>query len=334
VRYAEKKKTMKYKLFILAFLYNFGWSSAQVEISKDSANGIFLNGIWALDWRFDDKLCALGGDDKVLRIYSTENMDLYKAYSFKEMIRSISWHPSKKNTLAITTWGDNNGILKIENNEFIALSELPYGARAVDWNFNGELLAAADNVGLIKIWNKEGKLLREITKQDKNSYFSINWHPLKNQILVSGDDIRIVDTAGSTLKVINHREEHTGVLAVRWHPSGSFFVSGDYGHRNEGKETLLQFWNPNGTLIRTVYGNKGEIRNLEWDKSGKYLATASDRLRIWDIDGKMLRESDEDDKYWGIDWNDKSDFILTASFSGNIILWTKEAELSQIINKK
>jgi WD40 repeat protein len=259
-------------------------------------------------------------------------MELFKAYSFPEMVRSISWHPSKESIIAVTTWGNNNGILDIVNNKFIPL-DLPLGSRAVDWNFNGELLATADNAGLIKIWNLKGELLKSIKKQDANSYFSMDWHPIKNMLVVSGDDIRIVDTTGTTLKVIKHREEHTGVLSVRWHPSGKFFVTGDYGHHNEGIETLLQFWLADGSLIKTIHGSKSGIRNLEWDAVGKYLATASDRLRIWDIEGRLLHEAKEGDGFWGIDWNNKADSILTASFSGNIMLWTKEGMLLRIINE-
>jgi WD40 repeat protein len=321
---------MRYALIILILILNNNLAHGQIVVSKDSAINKALEGIWTIDWRFDDKLYALGGDDKHLRIYSAGNMKLFKMYRFSEMIRYVSWHPEKKNLLAVTTWGNRNGILNIENDEFIPLS-IPHGARAVDWNFNGELLAAADNVGLISIWNQQGKLLRSIKKQDKNSYFSMDWHPRENLIVVSGDDIRIVDTTGNALRVIKHREENTGVLSVRWHPSGNFFVSGDYGNSNV--KTILQFWKADGTLLKTIYGSKSGIRNLKWTRDGKYLASASDRLRIWDRNGQLLYEAREGSDCWGIDWNQNADSILTTSFSGNIMLWTREGKLVQIINE-
>lgn len=324
-------KAMKYIAMILICTLKFNLTHGQITISIDSVADKKPKGLWTLDWRFDDKYFAFGGDDKLLRIYRAGSMKLFKAYSFSEMIRCTRWHPHDENILAVTTWGNSNGILNIENNEFIPL-HLPHGARAVDWNSNGDLLATADNAGLITIWNVKGELLKEIKKQDGNSYFSMDWHPSRNLIAVSGDDIRIVDTTGNTLKVMKHREEHTGVLSVRWHPSGNFFVTGDYGHRNEGIETLLQFWQADGTPIKTVYGSNGEIRNLEWDRSGKYLATASDKLRIWDIDGQLLYTGKDGNGFWGIDWNNGSDSILTASFSGNIMLWTEKANLLKIIN--
>jgi WD40 repeat protein len=324
---------MKYFPIMLILVLQFSVSHGQVVMSNDSAANKKPEGIWTLDWRFDGDLFAIGGDDKVLRIYKADNMQLFKAYRFTAMIRHVSWHPGNKSILAVTTGGHQNGILNIDNNAFIPL-DIPDGARAVDWNFDGRLLATADNVGLIKIWNAEGNLLRVIKKQDENSYFSLDWHPAKNLLVASGDDIRIVDTAGTTLKVIKHRTTNTGVLAVRWHPSGDFFVTGDYGQVQEGIATLLQFWKADGTLIKTVKGSKGEIRNLEWDAAGKYLATASDRLRIWNRKGKLLYEGKKDDSLWGVDWNRKTNRILTAAFSGSILLWSKEGKLLQVVNTK
>jgi WD40 repeat protein len=324
---------MKYLLIILISVLPFSLVNGQRVMSPDTARNIKPEGTWTLDRRFDDEVFAVGGDDKLLRIYSAGNMQLLKAYAFTAMIRNISWHPQNKNILAVTTGGNVNGILHIEDNAFTQL-DIPDGARAVSWNFNGQLLATADNAGLIKIWNAKGALLRTIKKQDENSYFSLDWHPFKNLLVVSGDDIRIADTTGITHKVIKHRKENTGVLAVRWHPSGDFFVSGDYGQAEEGIATLLQFWKTGGTLIKTVKGSKGEIRNLEWDLSGQYLATASDRLRIWDRNGKLLNETKEENSWWGIDWDHKSNMILTAGFSGDIMLWNKEGKLLQVIRGK
>ncbi len=127
-------------LIIAILLLRLNLAYGQIEVSKDAAANSALDGIWAIDWRFDDNFFALGGDDKILRIYRTSNMELFKAYSFPEMVRSISWHPNNERVIAITTWGDNNGILDIVSNNFIPL-DLPHGSRAVDWNFNGELLA-------------------------------------------------------------------------------------------------------------------------------------------------------------------------------------------------
>ncbi|NJM90682.1 MAG: hypothetical protein HC847_29765 [Hydrococcus sp. RU_2_2] len=110
---------MRYIPILIILILRLNLAYGQIEVSKDLATNKALEGIWTIDWRFDDKFYALGGDDKLLRIYSASEMKLFKAYSFSQMVRSINWHPDKENIIAVTTWGDNNGILDIETNKFI-----------------------------------------------------------------------------------------------------------------------------------------------------------------------------------------------------------------------
>jgi WD40 repeat protein len=282
--------------------------------------------LWTADWSADDKRFAVGGDDSLLKIYDGKNLKLLKAYQLKTMIRQVCWHPAK-NILAIATNDDEVSILNTETEKFIKLNGITIGARGIDWNFNGQLLATADNDGLVKIWDSTGNLIRTIKKEDNNSYFSISWHPNKNIIAVSGDNIRLMDTLGVTLKVIKHRKENTGILTICWHPSGEFFATGDYGHEKEGVKSIIQFWKPDGTLTKTLYGSKAEYRNIRWNKSGTLLASSSDALRIWNANGQLLFTGKSKDLLWGLDWNSNSEKIITSSITGKIKIWNANAQL-------
>jgi WD40 repeat protein len=308
---------------LLFFQTVCGQSVASKDATKIQKKKTLL---WTADWSADDKRIAVGGDDSLLKIYDSKNLKLRKAYQLKSMIRQVSWHPAN-NYLAIATNDDEVCILNTETEKFIKLNGITNGARGIDWNFNGQLLATADHDGLVKIWDSTGKLLRTIKKEDNNSYFSISWHPSKNIIAVSGDDIRIMDTSGVTLKVIKHRKENTGILTICWHPSRDFFATGDYGHDKEGIKSIIQFWNPDGTLTKTLYGSKAEYRNIRWNKSGTLLASASDALRIWSKNGDLLFTGKPEDLLWGVDWNSTSEKIITTSISGNVKLWTAKAKL-------
>jgi WD40 repeat protein len=245
-------------LFILVSLFLMQYSCGQ---SNSTRNKLAETLLWTVDWSADDKRIAVGGDDSLLKIYDSRSLKLINTYKLKSMIRQVNWHPTN-NSLAIATNEEEVGILNIETEKFIKLNGIANGARGIDWNFNGQLLATADNDGLVKIWDSTGNLLRTIKKEDNNSYFSISWHPSKNIITVCGDDIRVIDTLGITLKVIKHRKENTGILTICWHPSGIFFATGDYGHDKEGIKSIIQFWKPDGTLTKTLYGSKAEYRNI------------------------------------------------------------------------
>ena len=222
------------------------------------------NGLWTVDISHDDKYIAVGGDDSLLRIF-TNDLQVYKTVKTESsgMIRTVHWHP-KKNLLAISS-RKNIWIWDPATGKEIQLEGDHNGSRTVAWNYDGEMLAAAAGSGKIWIWNNQGKLLRTIQKKDSNGvpddkdFLGMDWHPFKNVFTTVGDEIRIFDTSGKQLNVFKHREQRAGLLTVKWHPSGDFFVTGDYGHVNEGIPTLLQFWLPSGELITDWNGSKQEF---------------------------------------------------------------------------
>jgi WD40 repeat protein len=282
---------------------------------------------WTADWSNDDKYIAIGGDDSLLRIYDAITFEQVKIYRINSHIRQLSWHPRENGVIAIAGIRGGMSILNTQNNDTISLAAVSRGSRTIGWNYNGELLAIADE-GLVKICDRKGRLLRVITKDDRKTWLSVDWHPHENKLAVSGDDIRIMDTAGNTLKVIKHRKEQTGILTVRWHPSGDFFVSGDYGHFYEGIPSLIQFWNKNGELLKTISPGKLDFRILSWSKGGEMLASSGDAVRIWTKTGELLHEAPlEKGNIWGLDWNSSNERIVMATFDGAVKIWDNKMKL-------
>ena len=296
---------------------------------------------WTADWSPDDKFIAVGGVDSLLRIYHAEDLRLYKSFPINSWIHMVKWHPDGK-TLAVATLKNYVHLLNPESGNMVKLNSVG-GSRALGWNHNGQLLAVADLEGLIKIWNKQGVLMSTI---DKNygpevvgeSYLSLDWHPFKNIIVASNFQINLFDTTGRELKVMEHKNKAAIILCTKWHPSGKFFVIGDYGYNWDGENvpSLLHFWTEEGNLIKSVSGSKGEYRNISWNKEGTLLATASDVLRIWTSSGSLLHQSNSDSTnyLWGIDWSGKSDKIVTASRFKTIALWDNRAKLVKRIDVK
>ena len=108
---------------------------------------------------------------------------------------------------------------------------------------------------------------------------------------------------------------------------GLFFATGDYGEKENKIESLLQFWNINGTLMKSLHGSNAEYRNIRWNRSGNRLATASDALRLWSEDGKVIYSGDSKNLLWGIDWDNSNRTIITTSNNGSVKLWTDKAML-------
>ncbi|MFT6809664.1 MAG: WD40 repeat protein [Saprospiraceae bacterium] len=121
-------------------------------------------------------------------------------------------------------------------------------------------------------------------------------------------------------------------LCTEWHPSGEFFVTGDYGEFDaEGVENVkLQFRNADGKKIHEIASGTKEYRNIRWSPDATQLASASEALRIWSPEGYLISESEpSDDLLWGVDWSPDGKLIITSSRQGNIVLWDNKANKIQ-----
>ena len=315
----------KYAL-LLAFSSSVACSQSKKAIEANSNNSPGPTGIWATEWSNDGKYFALGGDDSTVWIYNAADYTLYRSFKLNNALRGLKWHP-KENLLAISELGDVQ-LLDMKTERLTTIPNLTAGGRGIGWNHTGDLLALADGRGVLQIMDKEGKIIRSIAKYNNHSYLSLDWHPTKNIVVTASDEIILFDTAGKQLQFIKHRKENTGILTVKWHPSGEFFASGDYGHENEGMPTLLQFWKEDGTLLKSISGHHAEIRNLRWNKGGSLLATASDALRIWNKNGDLMYSGESAEILWGIAWSPDEKHIVTGSFeNGKVKLWTNTAKL-------
>lgn len=301
-------------MIIVPFNHALGQSTLTKEI------------LWTTDWSPNGKYIAIGGNVDSLRIYQEGNLKVYKSIPVKNTITRIKWHPLI-NSIAVTTQmsDEKSFIFNLETNEKIELNGISIdGARGIDWNYTGEYLAVADNDGQILIYDIKGKLIRKFINENTKSITAIDWHPKKNIVTTVTDKIRIFDLDGNLLKSIRHREEVVMLLSIAWHKSGDFFVTGDYGDKKD--KSLLQYWNEQGELLKTIDISQAEYRNMAWNPKGDRLASASDALRIWDTKGNLISVGNSKDYLWGVSWNEKGNRIITSSLEQRILLWNKKAK--------
>jgi WD40 repeat protein len=240
------------------------------------------------------------------------------------------WHPhSALIAVATQVSDDKSRIINFKNSSMPLLGISPEGARGIAWNFKGDYLAVGDNDGQVLIYDEKGKLIRKFQNENTKSITAVAWHPKQNVLVTVSDKIRMFDIEGNLLKSIKHRKEDVLILSIAWHKSGKFFVTGDYG---DGiNHSLLQYWDEQGNLIRSIDKSKGEYRNLAWNKDGTRLASASDALRIWDTKGNLIAEGKSKSYLWGISWNRTGTKIITTSLDEEIIVWKSNAKKLRIV---
>lgn len=281
---------------------------------------------WTVSWSHDDRFAAIGNSGGELSIYETKNWKKIKSWHFRQTtISKTAWNP-RYPILAVAAFSQEKepGIIQLydaANNEVIRYLPDTLFGRGVSWSPTGEEVAFAGRKGRISLFTKSGQFRKTLSFENEGSLFDIDWHPAQNLLLAVEEDIFIIDTDRDSLVArYDDGSVNKGILCCAWHPSGQFFVTGDYGHENEGAEpSYLKYWNNNGQLQKRIKESRSEYRNVKWRKDGKYLAAAADVLLLLNEKGELIRKTRFDNNnLWGVGWNNKGDKILSGGHPGHI----------------
>lgn len=312
---------MRVNFLILLVSVICGCSQTPKEEKRQNENWFF----WSVDWHPTKEQVVLGGsNDTFLKLLSTNSFQELKTYPYKGTITKSKWHPSK-NLLAISVQDGKSKptIFNVEKEASIDLDSLPKaGARAIGWNHSGKLLAVGSYDGYLSIFDEEGSVLKKVNTHQK-SIIGLDWHPKENLIVAVGEDISLYYYDSDSLTHLQDREEDVLMLCVDWHPSGEFFVTGDYGDFEFHYPPLLQYWSYDGQRIKAIEESKAELRNIKWSSDGDLLATASEKIRLWNIDGDIVAEEESENLLWGIDWNPDATRIVATDTERKIIFWDR-----------
>lgn len=291
---------------------------------QEKAEPIKNNDFWYWTAVYNKNLnsLALGGTKDTLEIYNSSDTKTPIKIPVKGTITKLAWHPYK-NKIAVTTQiADTlSFILDLDSNTRTYLN-VEAGARGLQWNSDGGKLALGGNDGNLYIFESNGLLLKRVEQKQK-VITDISWSPDDATIVSVGHHVSIYDIKKGTNENLNARDEEVLQLCVEWHPSGNFFVTGDYGDYDFNYPALLQFWDKTGNKLKSIERSKAEYRNIKWSSDGEQLATASDALRIWSKDGNLIREIESDNLLWGLSWKDQYSLFITDE-SGNYFLKSLE----------
>jgi WD40 repeat protein len=314
---------MKHTLFLLSVMLIGGCSLTQKKPSRTLKRDDWW--LWTVSWHPNKDQVVVGGTQDTLRLFSTTNYQLLNNYLFEGTITKVKWHPTK-HKLAISMQGEKSktSIFNLDSNKRIALDSInDFGARAIGWNKTGKILAVGDYDGFLTFFDEDGKRIKKISTNQK-SIIGLDWHPTKDLVVAVGDKISIYDFSTDAISPIEDRKEEVLMLCVAWHPSGNFFVTGDYGDFDKNHPPLLQFWSFEGKNIKRIKHSTSEFRDLKWSEDGTLLATASEKIRLWDKQGNLISEKSSPDLLWGVDWNKAGTKLITTDKKGSIVVWDKQ----------
>jgi len=271
--------------------------------------------LWDAAWSNDGSYIAVAGKSADLHLFDATTYKLIGTHDIGDRVHRLHWHPDK-NILAVAAGPGTTQLIDFDSGDRIFLAGVAEGTRAIAWNHDGSLVASADYSGSITVWSADGAIRQQKHGASGKSFLDIAWHPENDEFVTLSDSVRRFDVHLHKLSAYKHRKQDVIPLCVEWHPSGKFYVIGDYGH--DAIASQLQLRKSDDSLISQNEKSKAEYRNMEWTKDGRSLVSASDAIRVWNARGTLLHEIRATSNLWGIAWSPDSKYIVTSDHAGRI----------------
>jgi WD40 repeat protein len=343
---SQQRKYNRQQTFLIAVLV-----AALIAVTGLSASG-YLHGRYILLNQI--KIITTSSE---LLFASNRHLDaLIAAIDAKRLLQSFGENPtiaSKVNhVLQQTALGAD------ESNRLVGHQG---AVKGVAFSPNGQIVASASGDQTVKLWSRNGKLLRTL----------IGHHSLVWDVAFSSDGNTIVSgSMDGTVKFWNlngnlrfQRIAHRGgVLAVS--VSNSLIVSagsdktiklwtGDgkllqalTGHRGPvwdvaisrdeklivsgSEDKTVKLWNRNGILLATLIGHNSPVRRVAINPQGTVIASTSgdNTVKLWNRDGVLLKTLfGHQNEVWGVAFSPDGQMLATAGNDQAIKLWKLDGTL-------
>jgi WD40 repeat protein len=275
---------------------------------------------WSPDGRFL-AAAAVSGPVAVLDGRSGAQRSLLPGHGLGTM--ALSWHP---NSRLLATSGQDGKARLWDVEEGRQTAVLEGGAAWVErvaWSAPSQqqppVLASAAGRTL-RFWDESGGLVRQFADAS-STIADIAWKPGRKTLAAAAyggiqlyrpdqeAPVALLPWQGSS-------------LALAWSPDGEMLATGD-------QDSTVHFWYVRKKQDLQMWGYPTKVRELAWDRKGRYLATGGGSIvTIWDCGGKKGPEGSRpqqlrlhEDALTVLAYQATGDRLLSAGQDGLIAVW-------------
>ena len=210
--------------------------------------------------------------------------------------------------------------------EFNRLESHEGNVLAISFSPDGELLASAGGDQTIKLWRKDGTLLKTLIAGEDSAY-AISFSPDGEILASSGrnNTIKLWRKDGTLFKTL---EGHKGnISAIGFSPDGEFIASA-------GHDGTVRLWTRDGTLFKTLEGHEGVVWTVSFSPDGELLASAGHdgTIKLWRKDGTLFKTWEaHEGNVSAISFSLDGEFLTTTSYDGTVKWWKRDGTLFQTV---
>jgi WD40 repeat protein len=200
--------------------------------------------------------------------------------------------------------------------------------RGIEFSPNGQLIVTGSNDHSIKLWNKNGTLIK--TLRGHNDEINKVVFSNDGKLIASASDdhtVKLWDIKGNLVETL--RGHNAGILGLDFSPDGKLMASAG----GDNKVKLWKWDDQKGSYqnYKTLEGHTAGVEDINFSRDGQLIASASSdkTVKIWNTEGILLYTlTGHDDGVLGVNFSPDSKFIASASNDNTVILWDLDNFLS------
>ncbi|MBD0387850.1 MAG: WD40 repeat domain-containing protein, partial [Nostoc sp. C3-bin3] len=251
----------------------------QVENPRFSSNG---------------KVLAIHNDENEVKVWQIDGKQIKDFITFKtpsDINRNsdINFIPNSE-TIAIIGVRDTVKLWQIPNEpgrEVELLETFPKHQDVINsvmFSPDGKMIASASKDKTIKIWGRDGTLIKNIPEDDEVN--SVSFNPDSNIIAsASGITIKLWQSDGTQIKAETPMQHESKVNRVIFSPDGKMIASASDDKR-------VKLWKWDGTVINShkPLTETDKVSSISFSADSKMIASATEKtIKLWNVEyGELL----------------------------------------------
>ena len=188
------------------------------------------------------------------------------------------------------------------------------------FNSQGDLLASAEENGMTRLWDLQGKELAA-WKADPKRAWGVSFSPNQDLLASAAESGRITLWNLQGQKLADWQGHPGQVRDVSFSADGEILASAG------GEDGTVKLWNLQGKELRQWRAHKAPTKNVDFSPDGQLIVTTGGdkTIRVWNLEGYLLQEFPIHS--WRVVFSPDGKYIANAGDDGRIHLWNREYEL-------
>ena len=188
------------------------------------------------------------------------------------------------------------------------------------FNPQSNLLASAEENGMVRLWNLKGKKVAD-WQADPKRVWSISFSPKGDYLVSSAENgtIRLWNLEGEELA--NWQGHQGQVRSISFSNNGQLIASAGW------QDGTVGLWNSQGKLLGRWQADPEMVKSADFSPDNQLIATAEKdkTIRIWNLQGKLLKQFPI--HAWRVVFSPDGQLFASAGDDGVIHIWNRQYQL-------